>query len=217
MPSARPHWLPIAALTFMTTCLATGCVHHVAFDREGTAWHYSIPGGMHEGAALVAVIEPDTASATYEFSSALSGLGHTWIVAYGQMLGEIVKIELPQLVGHHETTTTYTEPDEGDPRIVLRLTVPRYEFQDGRAYVVVNVEAFGPGRVPLHSRSYAGLGRNVSAAMFGTLFAYRQAPLFRSSSLEAFQNAFDRMRPDLLALLEGRSIEDPDEAPDDEP
>ena len=95
----------------------------------------------------------------------------------------------------------FFEPTPGYNRITLVLTVPSYVFEDFRAKVTVHVEAFGPERTPLFSKSYLSEGGGEVGKMVG-LGAFGQKSAVRQSSLDAFKEIFATMRPDIITALQ---------------
>lgn len=184
---------------------AAGCTHTIAFDAD-TAWHYRVSTPRQSGAALVAVIDEATLADTYDFRAFSTGIAQKWVAEDGRMLGQIADVEFPQVVEFYERSTTYKDPDRGDPRLTVVLSLPEYAFKDYRAKVRLHVEAFGPDRRLLLSKDYPGDGDSQAGKMIG-LGAFGQKSAVRQSSLVAFRNAFDAMRADLLAIMASPSAD----------
>ncbi|HEV7733133.1 MAG TPA: hypothetical protein VGR62_13265 [Candidatus Binatia bacterium] len=178
---------------------ATGCTHTIAFDTDAT-WHYRVGTPRQAGAALVAVIDEATLADTYDFRAFSTGIAQKWVAQDGRMLGQIADVEFPQVVEFYQRSTTYKDPDRGDPRLTVVLSLPEYAFKDYRAKVRIHVEAFAPDRRLLLSKDYAGDGDSQAGRMIG-LGAFGQKSAVRQSSLVAFRNAFDAMRADLIAII----------------
>lgn len=182
-----------------------GCTHPIAMHETDTSWHYAVDQPRNEGAALVAVIDPETAKASYDFRAFSTGIAHKWVANYGQMLEQIVDVELSQIVEHYERSDAYREPATGRKRMTLVLTVPSYVFEDWHAKVTLHAEAFGPGRTPLFSKSYSSEGTGEAGKMIG-LGAFGQKSAVRQSSLSAFKDVFAQLRPDIVAALENQEF-----------
>jgi len=191
------------ALALLTWSIVfPGCTHLIAFNEADPSWHYAIGGTRHDGAALVAVVDQKTIAATYPFRAFSTGIAQKWVAEYGKMLAQVSDVELPQLVGVYARSSSYQEPSTGDPRLTLDLSVPSYTFANYHATVTVHVDAYGTNKTPLFSNSYTGNGANEAGKMVG-LGAFGQMSAVRQSSLDAFKDAFAKMRPDILAVLEG--------------
>jgi hypothetical protein len=195
----RPR-LALALLTWSIVLL--GCVHRIAFNEADPKWHYAIDGPRHDGAALVAVIDQKTLANTYSFRAFSTGIAQKWVAEYGKMLAQVSDVEFPQLVGVYARSLSYEEPSTGNPRLTLDLSVPSYTFADYHATITVHVDAYGTNKTLLFSSSYTGNGANESGKMVG-LGAFGQLSAVRQSSLGALKDAFAKMRPDILAVLEG--------------
>jgi hypothetical protein len=192
----------VLAFGLAVGAIGSGCAHPIAFNAADTSWHYSVGAEKLGDAALVAVIDPATAAQSYTFRAWASGVANQWVVNYGEMLVQVADVELPQLVGLYERSTSFREPASGNPRLTLVLTVPSYVFEDYRAKLTLRAEAFGPGRKPIFSKDYSAMGESEAGMMVG-LGALGQTSAVRQSSLDAFKAAFAAMRPDLLAALRG--------------
>ncbi|GEM_PF-403339 len=192
-----------ALLSLMAlSTLLVGCVHPIAFNPDDTSWHYSIGGEPQKGASLVAVIDEDTLKQSYDFRAWSTGIAHKWVASYGEMLEQVADVEFPQIVEHYEQSKSFQEPTTGEKRLTLVLTVPSYVFEDYRAKMTVQAEAFGPGRKQIFSRTYSSEGGSEAGKMVG-LGAFGQKSAVRQSSLAALQDIFAQMRPDIVAALNG--------------
>ena len=195
-----------SSLAFLISCIALpGCTHMIAFNETDPSWHYGVDAPRDAGAALVAVIDPETLADSYSFRALSTGLAHKWVAEYGKMLAQVTDVEFPQLVGVYARKSSYEEPSTGDPRLTLELSVPSYTFRDYHASVIVQVEAYGVDKTRLFSKSYSGSGANESGKMVG-LGAFGQMSAVRQSSLDAFKEAFAKLRIDILAVLQGARV-----------
>ena len=110
------------------------------------------------------------------------------------------------------TTTRARKPTSGNKRLTLVLTVPSYVFRDYRAKLTLHVEAFGPGRTPIISKSYSSEGHSQAGKMIGA-GAFGQKSAVRQSSLDAFKKVFVQMRAEVIAALEGSATAPPSGSP----
>lgn len=179
---------------------SSACTHRIAFNETDPSWHYVIGTPRRDGAALVAVVDQRTLNDTYAFRAFSTGIAHKWVAEYGRMLGQVSDVELPQLVEIYARRTSYEEPPSGAPKLTLEMTVPSYTFEDYHATLSVHVDAYGTNRTLIFSKSYTGNGQNEAGKMIG-LGAFGQMSAVRQSSLDAFKQAFAKMRPDILAAL----------------
>jgi hypothetical protein len=69
-----------------------------------------------------------------------------------------------------------------------------------RAKVTIRADAFAPNETLVFSRDYTGEGSSQAGKMLG-LGAFGQKSAVRQSSLDAFKQAFARMRPDVRSAL----------------
>lgn len=196
MQITRTITLTLAVLTLGVS----GCTHMISFHGEETSWHYQVSATRQSGAALVAVVDAATLADAYSFRALSTGIAHEWVAQDGVMLGQVADVDLPQIVQFYERSTSYKEPSVGDQRLTVVLTLPDYTFEDYRARVRIHVDAFAPGHHLVFSKDYTGTGDSQAGKMIG-LGAFGQKSAVRQSSLEAFREAFDAMRPDLVAAL----------------
>jgi hypothetical protein len=192
----------LVAFALVVVATASGCsIHHeVSFDEVETTWHYAIDGEPHD-AGLVAVVDVDTLEQTVSIRSFMTGAANSWDARAGDMLRQVVDVELPQLFEHYTRTETYAEPEQGTKRMTLVLTIPSYRFEELGAHVTVHAVAYAPGRELLFENDYAGTGETQGAKMFwGGAFAMKSA--VRQSSLYAFKQAMDELRADLIEVLD---------------
>jgi len=180
---------------------SSACTHRIAFNETDPSWHYAVGTPRHDGAALVAVIDQKTLKDNYAFRAFSTGIAHKWVAEYGRMLGQVSDVEFPQLVETYARSTSYEEPPSGNPRLTLEMAVPSYTFTNYHATLTVHVDAYGANKTPLFSKSYTGDGENEAGKMIG-LGAFGQMSAVRQSSLDAFKQAFAKMRPDILVVLE---------------
>ena len=196
----------VAGAFIIVVLIGTGCVHPIAFHPTDTSWHYPIQATKQDSAGLVAVIDASTAESTYEFRAMSTGIAHKWVARYGEMLGQVADVEMPQLVANYQRSETYAEPTAGEQRLTLVLTVSHYVFRDYHATLTLHAEGFGPDKMLVFSGDYTSEGRNESGKMLGA-GAFGQKSAVRQSSLDAYRKAFDQMRPDLIAAFETLSQE----------
>ena len=175
-----------------------GCAHEIKFEDL----HYSVDARQSD-AGIVAVIDQQTLEKVVTIRSAATGIAHRWNAEPGAMLKQVADIELPQMVSHYSSSTSYKEPTQGNKRITLVLTVPNYEFNDWHAKYSVQVVAYGPNRTPLFDKTYNGEGSSQKGKMVGA-GAFGMKSAVRQSSLEALKIIFTQIRADVSKSLEAQ-------------
>ena len=179
--------------------LSTGCAHQVTFDRPAP---YSI-SAPRQATGVTAVIDQRTLANKVPISSFMTGIAHSWEVEPGDMLKQIVDIELPQMFAHYDFANSYREPSAPDG-LILELAIPSYQFEDFRAKVSVSATAYESGKRPLLKKIYSAEGESQGAKMFwGGAFGMKSA--IRQSSLDAYKKIFAALRADLIPALQTRS------------
>lgn len=172
---------------------ATGCAHQVSFQDA----HYDT-GAKQQAASVVAVIDQATLDKKVAIRSFMTGIAHSWEAQPGDMLKQVVDIELPQMFASYEFSKADKEPRGTGPGLVLGFTVPGYEFADFHATISVAVVAKGRGGNLLFEKTYSATGDTQGGKMFwGGAFAMKSA--MRQSSLDAYKKIFAQLRTDLEA------------------
>jgi len=188
-------------LLLVLECMAvSGCAHTIAFHDQDESWHYSV-GEEQQDAALLIVITEETLKQQESTRAFSTGVIHRWDAQPGRMLKQVADVELPQMVQHYQSATTYRESEAGKRRLTLELSVDQYDFKDFHATVEVHARAYGPGRTLIFDKRYAGTGSNEGGKMFG-LGAFGMKSAIRQSSLAAYKQAFTGLRKDLRRALE---------------
>ncbi len=182
--------------------LAYGCTmtHRVAFDETDTSWHYQV-SDPRQDASIVVVISPETRDQISAVRSLMAGGANQWEVEVGHTLAQVADVELPQLFAHYEAVTSYKEPESGARRITLALEVLRYDFSEFHSTVEIHATAYGPSKVVLFNKTYAGEGESQGAKMFW-LGAFGMKSAIRQSTLDAYKKTFVGLRADLLRALQ---------------
>ena len=194
-------------LMFAFVVLGAGsasCTHQISLHPTDTSWHYKVDGEKVPGSALIAVVDDETAGAEYAFRAWSTGVAHKWVADYGVMLEQVADVELPQVVEAYKRTNEYAEPANGERRVTLVLTVPKYVFEDYHAKLTLRAEAFGPRRTPLFDESYEVEGMSQTGKMIGA-GAFGQKSAVRQSSLDAYKLAFEKLRADLDSALRAQA------------
>jgi hypothetical protein len=183
------------ALLVILSAALSGCAHQIAFENA----HYHT-GAKRQQGAVVAVIDEATLRNTVSIRSYMTGIAHSWDAQPGEMLKQVADIELPQMFQQYEFSTSTPERPAGRP-IVLKLSVPGYNFADFKALVTVRAVATGADGRLLFDRAYLGEGESQGAKMFWAgPFGMKSA--VRQSSLDAYKKVFEKMRADLSQALE---------------
>lgn len=182
-----------AFLMVSVAIAATGCAHQVSFqDAE------YVTGAKQQAASVVAVIDQATLENTVEIRSFMTGIANSWEVQPGDMLKQVVDIELPQMFASYEFSKKDKDPRGTGPGLVLAFTVPSYEFADFHATISVAVVAKGRSGNLLFEKTYSATGDTQGGKMFwGGAFAMKSA--IRQSSLDAYKQIFAQLRTDLEA------------------
>lgn len=76
---------------------ATGCAHQVSFQDA----KYET-GAKQQAASVVAVIDQATLENKVAIRSFMTGIANSWEVQPGDMLKQVVDIELPQMFANYE-------------------------------------------------------------------------------------------------------------------
>jgi hypothetical protein len=198
--SYHPLWSWLA-LSIVAAC-GSGCFHHrIAFEENEMTWHYQI-NAMREHAAIVVVIDQATLDRTERIKSSLTGFNHVWEPEPGKMLKQVADNELPQMFAEYECATSYREPAQAPRRLILVMTIQSYTFKDFEVSVSVSVRAiaYRPGQVMIFDKTYngEGAGEGGKVATFG---AFGMKSAVRQSTLDAYKQVFDSLRPDLKDAL----------------
>jgi hypothetical protein len=176
--------------------MLAGCAHQVTFHEAS----YAISSPRH-AASVVVVITPETLGRKVPISAWMTGIAHTWEAEPGDMLRQVVAIEVPQVFARYDLATSYREP--GDGGIVVEMDVPEYAFEDFHAKIAVMATVYTPGRKQIHQKVYRAAGETQGSKMFfGGAFAMKSA--IRQSSLDAYKKIFAELRADLATKLPGR-------------
>ena len=176
--------------------LMGGCAHQVTF-HEAT---YSVSAPRH-ASSVVVVIAPETLARKVPIRSFMAGIAHSWEAEPGDMLRQVVEIEVPQVFARYELATAYREPS--DAGIVVEMDVPEYAFEDFHARIAVVATVYERGRKQIHHKTYRASGESQGAKMFwGGAFGMKSA--IRQSSLDAYKKIFAQLRTDLAATLPAR-------------
>jgi hypothetical protein len=186
----------LAALVLLTS----GCAHQVTFDRPAP---YSI-SAQRQNVGVTAVIDQPTLANKVPISSFMAGIANSWEVEPGDMLKQLIDIELPQMFAHYDFSNTYKEPTASVDWIVLELAIPSYQFEDFRAKVSVSVTAYEPGKRQLLKKTYSAEGESHGAKMFWA-GAFGMKSAIRQSSLNAYKKVLAALRADLMPALQSRS------------
>ena len=184
-----------AVFLFVYFIMLSGCTHLISFDNV----NYPILEEQKD-AGVIVVIDQFTLGKRVNIKSFMTGIAHNWNAMPGQMLKQVADTELPQLFKHYQFSHEYGEPQKGNPRLTLVMTVPQYYFASFRASFTVRVIAYGPGKVVLFDNTYSEVGIKQGGKMFwGGAFAMKSA--MRQSSLDALKKIFIKLRMDLMAVL----------------
>lgn len=184
---------PAARLALMLTLVVlTGCAHQVGFDPEAD---YSLETARQD-VPLMVVIDEETRKREEEVRSATVGWGHTWHVQVGEMLYQVADIEFSQTFNDHEMLSRREESEPGSEAVALELEVPEYRFEGFEARLRVKARAFSANGETILDESYYAVGQSQGAKMFwGGAFAMKSA--LRQSSMDAYRQAFRRLRDNL--------------------
>ena len=182
-----------ALFAALAAIAATGCAHQVTFEDASYK-----TDAKQQAASVVAVIDKATLENTVAIRSFMTGVANSWEVQSGDMLKQVVDIELPQMFAHYEFATSEKQPSGSGPGMILGFTVPNYAFADFHANVSVHVVAKDRSGAQLFEKTYEGEGDTQGGKMFwGGAFAMKSA--IRQSSLDAFKQIFVKLREDLDA------------------
>ena len=187
----KDHRKIFALVLVIASVGASGCAHQVTFQDA----HYQI-GAKQQAANVVAVIDQATLNNKVEIRSWMAGIANGWEVEPGDMLKQVVDIELPQMFAAYEFSTNDKEPSGTGPGLILRFTIPNYTFSDFHANVSVAVMAKARAGRLLFEKTYSAEGDTQGGKMFwGGAFAMKSA--IRQSSLDAYKKIFVQLRTDL--------------------
>jgi hypothetical protein len=180
--------------------LITGCAHQVTFDRPAP---YSI-SASRQNVGVTAVIDQPTLANKVPVRAFMTGIAHSWEVEPGDMLKQVIDIELPQMFAQYDFANTYKEPSAAN-WVILELAIPSYQFDDFRAKVSVSAILYESGKRQLLKKTYSAEGESQGAKMFwGGAFGMKSA--IRQSSLDAYKKVFAELRADLIPALQSKSV-----------
>jgi hypothetical protein len=182
--------------------LATGCV----ISRPVTFQDAKYVTDAHKNnASIIAVIDPDTLSKKVSIRSFTTGIGNSWDAQPGDMLKQVVDIELPQMFSDYQFSTKDQVPSGGGAGMVLALTLPEYKFANYHAYITVNAVCKARDGHLLFEKTYRHEGDAQAGKMvMGGAFAMKSA--VRQSSLQAYKQIFTELRGDMQKALDGESL-----------
>lgn len=182
-----------ALFAMLTAIAATGCAHQVSFEDASYQ-----TGAKQQAASVVAVIDKATLENTVAIRSFMTGVANSWEVQPGDMLKQVIDIELPQMFANYEFSTTEKQPSGSGPGMILGFKIPNYAFADFHANISVHVVAKDRNGAQLFEKTYEGQGDTQGGKMFwGGAFAMKSA--IRQSSLDAYKQIFVKLREDLDA------------------
>jgi hypothetical protein len=189
--------IPSLGIILVLACalFLAGCVSHpVKFEKVS----YVVPRGAGSAAStsVIAVISPETLAEKKTISSWMTGIAHKWDAEPGLMLKDVVDIEFPQAFSRYQLSAAYAEPETGDRRATVELSVPTYDFADFHATLTVHAVVFTPGKIKLLDKTYSAEGVKQGAKMFWA-GAFGMKSAVRQSSLDAFKKVFVELRSDM--------------------
>ncbi|MHB8455867.1 MAG: hypothetical protein ACYDDO_14505 [Acidiferrobacterales bacterium] len=115
----------------------------------------------------------------------------------------VADIELPQMFSDYTSSITYSEPEKGNRRFTLVLSVPSYHFYNWHANYTVQAVLYGAGKTELFGHTYTEEGPSQKAKMLNA-GAFGMKSAVRQSSLAALKKIFVRLRADLDTTLAAR-------------
>lgn len=183
-------------ILLLFTVILAGCHHDIRFEDIA----YST-GSKQYDAGLVAVIAPSTIGRVVSIKSWATGIANTWDARPGEMLRQVADVEFPQMFKYYKAASQYEEPQQGEPRLTVELSISHYAFSDFHATVVVQARAFRAGRALLFDRSYREEGGGEGGKMVVT-GAFGMKSAVRQSSFDAYKKMFAKLRADLAAVLD---------------
>ncbi len=152
---------------------------------------------------IVVVIDEATLKRVDDIHSFMTGIAHSWDAQPGVMMKQVADVEFPQMFGSYRAATSYAEPQAGDQRLTLVLSLLNFDFSNFHSTIAMRAVAYGPGRSELLDKTYSGEGDTQGAKMFwGGAFAMKSA--IRQSSLDVYKQIFAKLRGDLGTLLAER-------------
>jgi hypothetical protein len=173
--------------------LGSGCAHQVAFQDID----YQIDEQLRDEQVTAVVSEAERARVV-PVRSLMTGAAHSWNAEPGEMLWQVAEVEVPQMFANHRLVEAIPS---GSSDFALTLSVPDYRFEEFRAKLVLHALLRGPGGEELLDETYPAEGASRGGRMFwGGAFAMKSA--MRTSSIEAFQDAFAALRADLNRVLD---------------
>jgi hypothetical protein len=194
-------WIARLVALLVLAVSTTGCItHRVTFQdaRYVTDAHKN-------NASVVAVIDQDTLTRKVVIHSVMTGIGNNWEAEPGDMLKQVVDIELPQMFSDYQFSTKDQAPSGTGPGLVLGLSVSAYRFADFHAQITVNAVCKARDGRMLFEKSYDAAGSPQGGKMFfGGAFAMKSA--VRQSSLAAYKEIFVKLRGDVQAALDGGTL-----------
>jgi hypothetical protein len=186
----------VRVLSFLlVACAVSACHHEIEFQDV----QYTVPSTAKSD-GIVVVIDQATLNRVDDIHSFMTGIAHSWDARPGVMMKQIADIEFPQMFGNYHTATSYTEPQTGNQRVTLMLSLLNYDFSNFHSSISMHAVAYGPGRSELLDKTYSGEGDTQGAKMFwGGAFAMKSA--IRQSSIDVYKQMFASLRGDLGNLL----------------
>lgn len=193
MRTGRVSWNFVARLVLLLALVVmTGCAHQVGFDPDA---EYELETVRQEVPLLV-VIDEETREHEEEVRSATVGWGHVWHVQVGEMLHQVADLEFSQTYAEHDIVAEGEATGRDGQDIKLELRVPEYRFEGFEARMRVQANAYSADGESILDESYYAVGQSQGAKMFwGGAFAMKSA--IRQSSMDAYRQAFRRLRDDL--------------------
>ncbi len=177
--------------------LTSACAHQVAFQDI----NYRV-SEQPRPEALTAVVSQAERARVVPVRSVMTGVAHSWDAEPGAMLVQVAEVELPQMF---ERFRLLDSAEGQDGSYVLHLAVPRYTFANFRASLTLHARLMDPDGMELLDRLYEAEGPGRGGRMFfGGAFAMKSA--MRTSSIEAFQQAFAQLRADLGERLDAQHL-----------
>ncbi len=181
--------------------MATGCISHRVTFQDAKY----VTDARKNNASVLAVIDPDTLAKKVTIHSFTTGIGNNWDSAPGDMLKQVVDIELPQMFSEYQFSTKDQAPSGSGPGVTLGLTVPDYKFANYHASITVNAVCKARDGHLLFEKSYTGNGPAQGGKMvFGGAFAMKSA--VRQSSLAAYKQIFADLRADMQKALDSGTL-----------